>query len=174
MKPIEEKLFPEFADESRVWIYGFDKDLSHQQISIVTEALHAFIGTWNTHGIPVQGVFAIRYDRLVILCVQGNSAVSGCSIDSSVRLFKNLKGNNGLNALNHNLVFYKSEDKRVKSAERENFQELLRSSIVSGNTLVFDNTVETAGEIRRGLWELPLKKSWHAKVFDLCSDPVHF
>ena len=130
--------------------------------------------TWNTHGTPVQGAFAIQYDRFVILCAQGNSIVSGCSIDSSVRLFKNLKGNNGLNALNHDLVFYKSGDKKVESAGRENFQRLLRSSVVSGDTPVFDNTVQTVGEVRRGSWELPLKESWHANAFELCSDPVPF
>jgi hypothetical protein len=174
MKSIEEKIFPEFADESRVWIYGFDQDLSCEHIATVTWALNAFIDTWNTHGTPVQGAFAIRYDRLVILCAQGNNLVSGCSIDSSVRLFKNLKANNGLNALNHNLVFYKSGEKRVESTERENFQERIHSSVVGGNTPVFDNTVETVGEVRSGLWELPLKKSWHANAFDLCSDPAPF
>jgi hypothetical protein len=38
---------------------------------------------------------------------------------------------------------------------------------VSEDTVVFDNTVATVGDLRAGKWERPFRDAWHAKAFPL-------
>jgi hypothetical protein len=38
---------------------------------------------------------------------------------------------------------------------------------VGEDTVVFDNTVATVGDLRAGKWERPFRDAWHAKAFPL-------
>ena len=162
----ENNLFPKFASETRVWIYGFRHSLSAADMGIVGNALRSFIGAWNSHGHPVNGDFVIKYHKFVILCGESSNGISGCSIDSSVRVFKELKEEYGLDALNHHLVHYRCGS-QICSVERTVFQELILAGKISGDTVVFNTTVRTLGEVRQGFWETPFSQSWHANAFKM-------
>ena len=122
--------------------------------------------SWNAHGIPVRGGFSVIYDQFVILCPDANQNVSGCSIDSSVKVFKSLNKKHAINALNQNLVYYK-DNQQVKAVPRDEFQQLINNNSVNQSTIVFNNTIQSLKEFRENRWEVSVINSWHANAFQL-------
>ena len=73
----------------RIWIYQANKLLTIEEETKVQKKLEEFTAEWNAHGHPLAASVEIRYHLFVILAVdQSVTMPSGCSIDKSVRLFK--------------------------------------------------------------------------------------
>jgi len=53
----------------------------------------------------------------------------------------------------------------IARVSRERFADLVESGSVSQQTVVFDNTLTTVGDVRDGRWELPASASWHGQAF---------
>ena len=83
--------FPDFPDESEVWIYAADRFLSTSEVSLIQEKLNDFAENWKTHGKSLRADAKVLNDVFVVFAtdIQVGSA-SGCSIDTSVRLMKEL------------------------------------------------------------------------------------
>lgn len=157
--------FPEFAalpDHTRLWIYGFAAPLSAAQAAVVGQTLTQFVAGWQTHGEPVSGAWALRYDQFALLATA--TGVSGCSIDTSVRLFKGLRRDHGLDALDLGQVFYR-QGAAIARCDRSTFAARVRQGEVGPATLVFDLSLTALGDLRAGRWEVPFSASWHAQAF---------
>ncbi len=155
-------MFETFSNDARIWVYGFDVRLSPAQYNIVKEHLDAFCANWQVHGKPVRGAWHIIENQITLLVTDDD--VSGCSIDSSVAVFKSLKMTHGLNALDQNLIFFRSK-RGIEAVSRPEFQVLVAAGEVTDQTVVFDFTCGTLGDLRDGKFERPFKESWHAKAF---------
>ena len=155
-------MFKGFSDQARIWIYGFDKKLSVNDLKIVKKYLDRFLTNWKSHKEEVKGAYEILDNRFVILTAE--SSVSGCSIDSSVSIFRKLELEYQLNALNQDLVFFK-EDTEILSLNRETFQQWVNEDRINQYTIVYDLTPTMLGVLRAGQWELPFSRSWHSQVF---------
>jgi hypothetical protein len=46
----------------------------------------------------------------------------------------------------------------------------VQSGEVGEDTVVFNNTIATVGELLAGKWEVPLRESWHAQAFVTAGD----
>jgi hypothetical protein len=158
--------FEEFEDNAHIWIYGFDRTLTESELQLVDTMFGEFVLSWKSHGNPVNGKYLLMHNRFVILAVSKESYVSGCSIDSSVRIFKHLKETSNLDGLDMNLVFYRSGD-QIRSTGRLEFQDLIDQGEVSSDTMVFDTTIHTVGTLRAGKFEQPVSESWHSRYFSL-------
>ena len=155
-------MFEGFSDQARIWIYGFKDELSDQDIKIVEHELQNFVAGWKSHKDPVKGSYEILLSRFVILVAE--SSVSGCSIDSSVSVFKKLRDEYQLDALNQDLVYFRNQE-GVSALSRNDFQNLVDQDKISWDTIVFNMTPTMLGVFRSGQWELPFSKSWHGQVF---------
>lgn len=155
-------MFEEFSDYSRIWIYGFDQSLTSVDTEIVRRHLDNFIDSWHSHKDPVRGAYEILEDRFVVLVAE--PSVSGCSVDSSINVFKRLKQDYQLDALNHDLIYYKDEN-IISALSRNEFQNLVDADKINTDTIVYNLTLTMLGAYRAGQWELPFYKSWHGLVF---------
>lgn len=155
-------MFKEFSDYARIWIFGFKEKLSEEDIKIVSNELDAFVVSWKSHKKPVIGDYEILHDRFIILVAE--SSVSGCSIDSLVNVFRKLKDEYNLDALNQDLVYYQ-ESNGIFSLSRDDFQKLVDNDKINLDTTVYNMTPTMLGVFRAGQWELPFSKSWHGQVF---------
>jgi len=158
-------VFEALPDHARLWIYGFETSLEPKDQSLVRDRLAVFMKDWHSHNADVTGAFEILLDRFVILSGASHNGLSGCSIDSSVQNFKLFRDEYGLNALNRSLVHYRSGDGAVAALDRTAFRAEVDAGRCGVDTLVFDLTIQTLGDLRAGRLEVPLADAWHAKLF---------
>lgn len=147
-----------------IWIYSFKNILTDHQLSIVNKYLVHFIKQWNTHGESVTGFYKILRKKFVAVYIETDQTVSGCSIDSVVKVFKELRDNHGLDALDFNLVHFK-DGNTVKSVSREIFSELVSQGKITDQTIVFDTALQNKSDFFNSRFEIPFEVSWHKKLF---------
>lgn len=155
--------------ESELWIFGFSRPLTDSDQARIREKIEAFLPRWQSHGEPVSAAYEIVLDRFVAVAAHCPAGVSGCSIDSSFKVFKELQ-QEGLDGLNRGLVFYRDRDATVHSVPLGEFQALVDRGEVDAETPVFDTTLRSLKEFRRGAFEVPFSRSWHARSFPLRSE----
>lgn len=164
--PDYKNFFPSLSTEARLWIYGFGRSLSENDKTTLEARLSRFVNEWKTHGEVVAGDYAVVLDRFVFL--SADTGVSGCSIDSSVRVLKEFRSESGLDGLDRNLVFYQNGE-RVESLLRPSFASAARDGKIAPSTKVYDLTIQTVKELRQGLFEKEFSESWHGKAFPLAA-----
>ena len=163
---MEFDIFDTFADDARVWVYAFQKDLDESSLEVVHSALADFCNHWQSHGEPVTGRYLIYKHRFAIISGITAEGLSGFSIDSSVQVFKKLHIEHNLSALDAVLVHY-LEGGAVQSVTRAAFAERCKRGEVSPDTIVYNCSIQTVGELRAGKFECPFNESWHASAFEL-------
>jgi hypothetical protein len=157
--------FQSFPDSARLWVYGFERPLGRNDRRLIDDRLAGFMKHWHSHHVGVQGAYAVLHDRFVLLCGASTNGISGCSIDSSVEHFKFFRDQHGLDALNRDLVHYRLADGTIGAVERQAFQAEVVNGRCGPQTAVFDLTIGTLGDLRRGRFEVPMAEAWHGRAF---------
>lgn len=154
----------QFSEQSRVWIYQSDKELTDKQASELLEILNKFAAEWTAHNHQLKAKAEIRYNRFIVLVVDESQAgASGCSIDKSVNFLKRIEQEFGINLFDRFNFAYR-EGEHVLSTPRHQFEELLKAGKIGNNTIVFNNLIHTLGDLETN-WEVPFKDSWHPQLF---------
>src|SRR5690554_80971 len=107
----------------RIWIYQADRELTAADKAKVLGKLERFTTEWKAHGQPLAAKAEIRHNRFIILMV--NDAVApptGCSIDKSVYLLKEIENETGLNLFDRLQVAYRN-DNQIAVASRSEFEQ---------------------------------------------------
>lgn len=153
-----------FSPQSRVWIYQSDRKFTSVEENQILNKLAAFTNQWKAHGNELLAKAEIRYGFFIILTVDESQAgVTGCSIDSSVRLIKEIENEYHVDLFNRFNIAYRV-DNEVKVQGKEDFETLVNIKQVTPETIVFNNMVQTLAELD-SKWEIPFKNSWHSTVF---------
>jgi hypothetical protein len=160
------------SPQSRVWVYPAHRSFTAAEAEKVSERIADFVKGWNSHKVEVMGDGKLVHQRFVILMAdesypEGSGAVSGCSIDSSVRLIKALEKEFDIRFFDRSLVTYRDGDE-IKSCSIADFELFISSGVLSENTLVFNHLANTKNELLSA-WEIPYKDSWVKKVPALTS-----
>ncbi len=154
----------QLSDNSRVWIYQSDRQLSEQETQQIQQHLNAFAAQWTAHNNQLKATGEVRYNRFLILTVDESQAgASGCSIDKSVHFMKQIEQAFAINLFDRFNLAYK-EGNAVLSLPRNAFEEKLASGEINSDTIVFNNLVPTLQDLRTK-WEVPFKDSWHMQLF---------
>jgi hypothetical protein len=122
MLPNFNQLFPQLPDTSRVWLYLADRSFDATESNYIQDALSDFTqNKWATHGTKLMASGSVLMNQLVVLAVdQDVMNASGCSIDSSVRLMKQLGTELKVDFFNRLFVLI-SKESEIK---RVHFQDL--------------------------------------------------
>jgi hypothetical protein len=157
--------FDALPDEARVWVFASPRPLTDEQTGTLLDEVDRFLSGWLAHGHPVVGAREWRYDRFLLIGAdEAATGVSGCSIDSLFRTLKQLERGMGVALVDSSPVWYRAVDGTIESVSRSEFRERARGGEISEDTVVFDNTVRSAGQVRQGEWERPARDSWHGKL----------
>ncbi len=160
----------QFSEQSRVWVYQSDRELSDEQATQVLHQLNLFVAEWTAHNHQLKAKAEVRYNRFLILIVDESQAgASGCSIDKSVNFMKRLEQQFGINLFDRFNLAYRDCEK-VLSAPRNGFEELLKTRKINTNTVVFNNLVQNLQQLETK-WEVPFKDSWHVQLFGDLANP---
>ncbi len=162
--PNIQNLFTGIPANARVWIYQSNREFTAQEAAQIEQLVQQFVGEWTAHKLKVAAGGALLYNRFVVLVADEREVgVSGCSIDSSVRVIKELGAQYGVDFFDRFHIAYKVNGE-VRSTDRNGFEAMIAAGKVTADTVVFNNIVETLADFR-SKWEVPLSQSWHARVF---------
>jgi hypothetical protein len=113
-------MFDKFSENSKVWIYPSNRILSTDDEKVIRKHLEEFTKKWNAHGSPVKGTFEIYKSNFIVLVAdETQSAVSGCSIDSSVKTVKTIGNELKIDFFNRLLIVIE-KDGEIKRVTLDN------------------------------------------------------
>ena len=154
--------FNTLPQNSRIWIYQADREFTQGEVDLLQENAIAFIEEWTRHGAALKGSFVLKYNRFLVLAVDESFAnASGCSIDASVRFVKQMETLFSMDLMNKLNVTYK-EGQTIHLVNLSTFQEYAKVQKINSETIVFNNMVQTKGDLE-SLWEVPAQQSWHRR-----------
>lgn len=133
--------FSNFPNESEVWIYAADRFMDANEVAILQENLSAFTEEWKTHGKSLRADAQVFDNVFVVFAtdIYAGSA-SGCSIDTSVRLMKQLGSMLGIDFFNRLKVLVRS-DNQLKHVSYHNLSDFV------GNEFA-DISIKSLGQFR--------------------------
>lgn len=157
--------FDQMNENARIWIYQSSRELMADELEQVENILKDFIEDWTRHGDALKASYTVRYGHFIILAVDESfNQVSGCSIDASTHVFKNLEKQFGVELLNKlNTAFRIGEHINIVSLQ--DFQKYVAANKIEKDTIVFNNLVQTKAELEKR-WEVPAHESWHNRYFN--------
>lgn len=155
--------FEQLPDDARIWIYQSDRPFTVEQTSRIREKLNAFVENWTAHSRMLAGGYEIMYDLFIIIGIDEKMAMaSGCSIDKSVHVMKELEKDLQVSLLDR-MVFAFKKNTNVYSVSRKEFGEKVNTGEINNETIVFNNLVDRKSGLRKE-WEVPMRSSWHAQL----------
>ena len=157
------------SENSRVWIYQSDRILSPEEVKQIQEKLDGFTSQWLAHGHELLALAEIRYNQFIIISVDEQQVgATGCSIDKSVNLMKQIEQELNINLFNRFALAYRDRE-GIQTVNCNDFEKLIETRIITPETIVFNNLVTTRKELATN-WEVAFRNSWHAQIFGLHSN----
>lgn len=154
-------------DEARLWAYHADRPLSSPEAEALKKNLDRFVPEWSAHGKALAAAYDLKYSQFLLLAVdESKASASGCSIDSMVHYLQSLRFSLGVQFVGTPPVCYRKGDS-IHYCSRDQFRKLVKEGEISEDTIVFNETIQTVGEYKKGFWEGPFSRSWHSKAFPL-------
>lgn len=152
------------SENSRVWVYQSNRALTAAESQQIQDTLNQFTSQWLAHGHQLAARGEVRYNRFLILMVDERQAgATGCSIDKSVGLMKQIESQFSINLFDRFNIAWR-DGEQISSCGRLEFEDLIATGKVNENTIVYNNLVQTVAELNNK-WEVPFKESWHQQVF---------
>ena len=153
-------LLPGYFDENaRVWIYQSSRIFTVSEALQIEDMLKDLVVNWQIHGTLVKSYANLFFGQFIVLMADENVAgVSGCSIDSSVRVIQQIEQQFNVEMFNwQSLAFVVNE--KVQIIPRQQFNYALENNFVTPQTIFFNNVVSTKKELEEK-WMIPVGESW--------------
>jgi len=154
--------FEQLPPDSRVWIYQAARPFTEAEEKTISGALREFCSQWSAHGDPLATSFLVKYSQFIVLSVNENSAgASGCSIDGSVRVLKELSQRFDNDFFNRTKVAF-SNGSGINLYSIQELPKLFESRVLTAASETFDNLVPDKGSFEKK-WKIEVEKTWFAK-----------
>ncbi len=152
--------------QSRAWIYQANRSFSPNEENIISNTLNEFCSQWSAHGNPLQTSFKIEHSRFIILLVDESSAgASGCSIDGSVRILKQLGDQHKIDFFDRTEIAFLVNEK-IQVYPIKQLKSLFENSQLGASSQTFNNLVTTKAEWQQS-WKSSVEKSWLVKYLPI-------
>jgi hypothetical protein len=156
--------FDHLPPQARVWIYQANRPLSEAELVPLLPRLAAFAEEWTSHGQRLAASAQFLHRQFLVIGLDEEVAgASGCSIDASVRFVRELEQQLGLELLEKSRMAFFSEGQLLLLTRRE-LREAIAAGHVTADTLYFNNTLSTKGELDEQ-WPAPAGQTWLAPYF---------
>ena len=149
---------------SKVWIYQADRSFEELEIAAIEKILKNFVDTWQSHGENVKGYFKIVKNRFIILIADDSTNVSGCSIDSSVAVVRELSSTLNVDLLDKSQIAFEKEDGSIDSIHISKIATAVKNNDIEPQTIIYNNAISSLGELDRN-WKVKAEDSWMNRYF---------
>lgn len=157
--------FKEIAADARIWIYQSDRKFNQEELRWVKGHLKDFCEQWNTHGALMPSSYEIKFDQVIILSVdESNLGASGCSIDSSVKVLREIEQKYGVSLIDQGKVCFLASQDALEVSSVFGIKLIVQSGLINRDTLVLNPLVKKKGDLENN-WLIPAKESWLMKYF---------
>lgn len=154
--------FESLDNSARIWVYQSNREFSENEMVIIKTKVENFLQNWVRHGDDLKASYTIMYNQFIVLAVDENfNNVSGCSIDASVNLIKQLEKEFSIDLTNKLNISFKDND-NINVVTLADFQKFAKQEKITPKTIVFNNMVTTKGDFNLK-WEVEAKDSWHQR-----------
>ena len=151
--------FSELPENSKIWIYTSNRELSDDEVNRIEGISNEFLNKWTSHGIKVEASVLIPYNHFIIICAnQENQNLSGCSIDDSIRFIKTIEEDLDISLLNREIVTFK-DGENIKKINLKNLKSEVADGNIGPDTIVFNNLIDTKKDYIND-WETNVSNSW--------------
>ena len=139
--------FASLKPHSRVWIYQSKRKFTPGEKQIISESLSSFTNDWKAHGTPLVSSFDIRLDQFIVLAVDEEAhGASGCSIDGSTRVMKELEQTLGFNLFERAQASFLT-DEGIVTWPLTKLKEAAGAGQWNADTTTVNTLVATVGEL---------------------------
>lgn len=153
--------------DSKIFIFQADRFLTPADIELIDNKMNRFLPTWATHGEELTADFCVKHNLFLIVGNdEGKVATSGCSKDSLTRVIQGIGNAIGVDFFNRLNVSYQSDKEELKIVDMAEFKALMQKDEIRQTTLVFNNLIETKGELEEK-WLVAVKNSWHKNMISI-------
>jgi len=153
-----------FSPQSKVWIYQSNRAFTQDEASAIQLKLNDFTSQWKAHGHQLKAKAEVIHQFFIVFIVdEATAGVTGCSIDASVRVIKEIEQEYQVDLFDRFNIAYQVDGQVVVNT-KEDFETLVNIKSVGPKTIVYNNLVQSLQEFETK-WEIPFEQSWHSKVF---------
>lgn len=154
--------FDTLPASARIWVYQAQRNFSDSEAVTIAQSLKEFCDNWAAHGHALKCSFALVYNRFLVLAADANyHAPSGCAIDSSVGTLRALGSQLNIDFFDRLQIGY-FDGALPLFVNTTTFKELVAKGTVNGSTSVFNNLIETVGDMQNK-WITPAAGTYLAK-----------
>ncbi|MEY4702667.1 MAG: hypothetical protein RIR96_564 [Bacteroidota bacterium] len=147
------------APDSRVWIYQSDRPLTDSECRSIQFRLNHYVSDWKAHGKTIEGFASVFFNRFIlILADETLHQVSGCSIDNSVRMLKEIEQELSITLFDRQLLCFWKED-QIKTIQLSEIEKAVQQGEISADSYYFNNTILSKREFEEN-WIIPMRDSW--------------
>ena len=158
--------FDQMPGHARIWTYTSNRKLEKKELDILSSRLSVFCEQWNTHGALMPTSFEIRFDQVIILAVdESQLGASGCSIDSSVRLLRDIETKFEIDLLNQGKVSFLHGENNLEVNNLLGIKSKVKEGILQAETIVLNPVVQSKSDLEKN-WKIKAKESWLNKFFE--------
>ena len=154
----------QMPDTARLWVYQADRKFDLLEKKQVVKLTEEFIERWAAHGNPLKASFEIIYNQFLIISVdESYNQASGCSIDESVSLLREIQGNLGISFLDRSKIAFLINDDVVLK-EIPSLKSAILDHEIDRKTKVMNNSVSNYKDFKES-WIQPADESWLKRFF---------
>lgn len=154
--------FDQLPAHSKIWVYQSNRKLDEGEEKIISSSLKTFCEQWAAHGQPLKTSFKIEHAHFLIIAVdEGFNNASGCSIDGSVRVLKELQAPLNVDFFDRTQTAFLIADE-IQLYRNSEIRSLFSTSQLLPSTITFHNLVTTKADWETS-WRIPTEKSWLTK-----------
>lgn len=151
--------FETLDDSARIWIYQSGRKFTSAEKNTISDTLTAFTHSWVAHGNPLRTSFTILYDQFIVLAADENfNEASGCSIDSSVRVIRQLEEQFSLGLFDRTKIGF-LKDEQIEMIPLNELPRALAEGKWSHTSMFFNNVVGSKQQLKND-WIVPADQTW--------------
>ena len=122
------KASSDFADNSKIWVYFSNRAFSDSEFQDIQKQFDDFSSQWKSHGAAMKNAMMLIDNQIAVISVDESlHAVSGCGIDASVKVIKDIETKYDVSFFERNWVFYK-EKEALKKMQLSEFKIFCKSN----------------------------------------------
>ena len=140
------QIFSEFSTASKLWVYAANRALRAEEVLVIQSRLDAFTQTWTAHEMPMKAKGLVLHKQIIVMALDETQySVSGCGIDKSVKLIKELGEQLQIQFFDRMILLVQSGD-NIETYNKQSIQAALDKGTIDENTLVWNPVVTNLGE----------------------------